>query len=167
MIIWLTSLITVQLNSICIESNFENYKRIILLFDWFSSLSKRDHTLPKLCYRMLFGDYDCWLHNTYLYLCDINDHNNNVSFCLIADALLADLQNTVSPEGNHAGNNATPGYGSLNGARSNPGAYRGYDNRTSPLPPQSVRNSLINNTTLTQCFFFLTKYLMLPRDCYA
>ncbi|XP_012263726.1 paxillin-like isoform X3 [Athalia rosae] len=52
-------------------------------------------------------------------------------------ALLADLQNTVSPEGNHAGNNATPGYGSLNGARSHTGVYRGYDNQTSPLPPQS------------------------------
>ncbi|XP_046428283.1 leupaxin isoform X2 [Neodiprion pinetum] len=49
-------------------------------------------------------------------------------------ALLADLQNTVSPDGNNA---TTPGYGSLNGARSHPGNYRGYDNRTSPLPPQS------------------------------
>ncbi|XP_078035803.1 paxillin isoform X6 [Augochlora pura] len=51
------------------------------------------------------------------------------------DALLADLQNTVSSEGNHVGSNATPGYGSLNGART--GAYRSYDNRTSPLPAQS------------------------------
>ncbi|XP_033321255.1 paxillin isoform X6 [Megalopta genalis] len=50
-------------------------------------------------------------------------------------ALLADLQNTVSSEGNHVGSNATPGYGSLNGART--GAYRAYDNRTSPLPAQS------------------------------
>ncbi|XP_071868869.1 paxillin isoform X1 [Bombus fervidus] len=51
------------------------------------------------------------------------------------NALLADLQNTVSSEGNHVGSNATPGYGSLNGARTT--AYRSYDNRTSPLPPQS------------------------------
>lgn len=54
---------------------------------------------------------------------------------MISDALLADLQNTVSSEGNHVGSNATPGYGSLNGARTT--AYRSYDNRTSPLPPQS------------------------------
>ncbi|XP_076234777.1 paxillin isoform X2 [Calliopsis andreniformis] len=50
-------------------------------------------------------------------------------------ALLADLQNTVSSEGNHVGSNATPGYGSLNGVRST--GYRSYDNRTSPLPSQS------------------------------
>lgn len=55
---------------------------------------------------------------------------------MISDALLADLQNTVSSEGNHVGSNATPGYGSLNGARTT--GYRSYDNRTSPLPPQSV-----------------------------
>ncbi|KAG7204070.1 hypothetical protein KM043_001922 [Ampulex compressa] len=54
------------------------------------------------------------------------------------DALLADLQNTVSSEGNHVGGNATPGYGSLNGARSHgTQGYRAYDNRTSPLPAQS------------------------------
>ncbi|XP_011874725.1 PREDICTED: paxillin isoform X5 [Vollenhovia emeryi] len=54
-------------------------------------------------------------------------------------ALLADLQNTVSSEGNHVGaGNATPGYGSLNGARIHATTgYRSYDNRTSPLPPQS------------------------------
>ncbi|XP_018357874.1 PREDICTED: leupaxin isoform X1 [Trachymyrmex cornetzi] len=54
-------------------------------------------------------------------------------------ALLADLQNTVSSEGNHVGGgNATPGYGSLNGARVHTTtAYRSYDNRTSPLPSQS------------------------------
>nr|XP_012231000.1 PREDICTED: paxillin isoform X5 [Linepithema humile] len=53
-------------------------------------------------------------------------------------ALLADLQNTVSTEGNHVGGNATPGYGSLNGARTHvTTGYRSYDNRTSPLPPQS------------------------------
>ncbi|XP_043491086.1 leupaxin isoform X2 [Polistes fuscatus] len=53
-------------------------------------------------------------------------------------ALLADLQNTVSSEGNHVSNNATPGYGSLNGARThNTNAYRSYESRTSPLPSQS------------------------------
>ncbi|KAH0560319.1 leupaxin-like isoform X2 [Cotesia glomerata] len=55
------------------------------------------------------------------------------------NALLADLQNTVSPDGNHHLNNkSTPGYGSLNGSRTHPqNIYRSYDNRTSPLPPQS------------------------------
>ncbi|KAI4473312.1 hypothetical protein M0802_016186 [Mischocyttarus mexicanus] len=55
------------------------------------------------------------------------------------DALLADLQNTVSSEGNHVSNNATPGYGSLNGARTHNtnAAYRSYESRTSPLPSQS------------------------------
>ncbi|XP_047345977.1 paxillin-like isoform X2 [Vespa velutina] len=53
-------------------------------------------------------------------------------------ALLADLQNTVSSEGNHVSSNATPGYGSLNGARThNTNAYRSYESRTSPLPSQS------------------------------
>jgi len=62
-------------------------------------------------------------------------------FIVFLDALLADLQNTVSSEGNHVGGgNATPGYGSLNGARVHTTtAYRSYDNRTSPLPSQSVR----------------------------
>lgn len=61
-------------------------------------------------------------------------------FIVFPDALLADLQNTVSPEGNHVGGgNATPGYGSLNGARIHTTTgYRSYDNRTSPLPSQSV-----------------------------
>ncbi|XP_063973629.1 leupaxin-like isoform X1 [Diachasmimorpha longicaudata] len=58
------------------------------------------------------------------------------------DALLADLQNTISPEGahqhHHVGNNATPGYGSLNGSRNHGvNVYRSYDTRTSALPPQS------------------------------
>ncbi|XP_057332019.1 leupaxin-like isoform X1 [Microplitis mediator] len=54
-------------------------------------------------------------------------------------ALLADLQNTVSSDGNHHLNNkTTPGYGSLNGSRTHSSNnYRSYDNRTSPLPPQS------------------------------
>ncbi|KAK9296176.1 hypothetical protein QLX08_009737 [Tetragonisca angustula] len=60
------------------------------------------------------------------------------------NALLADLQNTVSSEGNHVGSNATPGYGSLNGARTT--AYRSYDNRTSPLPPQSRATKLLQPT---------------------
>ncbi|KAK0174712.1 hypothetical protein PV327_010449 [Microctonus hyperodae] len=57
------------------------------------------------------------------------------------DALLADLQNTVSSSesNHHVSNNATPGYGSLNGSRIHPTSnmYRSYDARTSPLPPQS------------------------------
>ncbi|KAK0085576.1 hypothetical protein PV325_004848 [Microctonus aethiopoides] len=57
------------------------------------------------------------------------------------NALLADLQNTVSSSesNHHASNNATPGYGSLNGSRIHPTSnmYRSYDARTSPLPPQS------------------------------
>ncbi|XP_044015213.1 paxillin isoform X2 [Aphidius gifuensis] len=55
------------------------------------------------------------------------------------NALLADLQNTVSPENNHhVTNNPTPGYGSLNGARNHgSNVYRSYENHTSPLPPQS------------------------------
>jgi len=59
---------------------------------------------------------------------------------MFSDALLADLQNTVSSEGNHVGGgNVTPGYGSLNGARIHTTTgYRSYDNRTSPVPPQSV-----------------------------
>ncbi|XP_066586832.1 leupaxin-like isoform X2 [Prorops nasuta] len=53
-------------------------------------------------------------------------------------ALLADLQNTVSPEGVHGSSNVTSGYGSLNGARTHgPTAYRSYDNRGSPLTSQS------------------------------
>ncbi|XP_033230185.1 paxillin isoform X7 [Belonocnema kinseyi] len=47
-------------------------------------------------------------------------------------ALLADLQNTVSPE------STTPGYGSLNGTRSHTTTgYKSCDNRSSPLLSQS------------------------------
>ncbi|XP_012274893.1 paxillin isoform X2 [Orussus abietinus] len=53
---------------------------------------------------------------------------------LSLDALLADLQNTVSP----VGSNTTPGYGSLSGVKSHGAtSYRGYDNRTSSSLSQS------------------------------
>ncbi|XP_015604388.1 leupaxin isoform X3 [Cephus cinctus] len=69
---------------------------------------------------------------------EVHESDNTGSRDLLSlDALLADLQNTVSPEGNHVGSNATPGYGSLNGTRQHATGYRGYDNRTSPLPSQS------------------------------
>lgn len=40
----------------------------------------------------------------------------NIYMFFVADALLADLQNTVSPHGGSVGS-ATSGYGSLNGVR--------------------------------------------------
>ncbi|XP_043282015.1 paxillin isoform X3 [Venturia canescens] len=69
-------------------------------------------------------------------------------------ALLADLQNTVSSGPNHVSNNATPGYGSLNGARNNhpSNVYRSYESRTSPLPPQSptYQNREVIEETITK-----------------
>lgn len=62
----------------------------------------------------------------------------------VSDALLADLQNTVSPE------TTTPGYGSLNGKRSHSSAasvpsYKACDNRqNSPLLSQSVKKNFFN-----------------------
>ncbi|RLU16368.1 hypothetical protein DMN91_012128 [Ooceraea biroi] len=71
-------------------------------------------------------------------LYQVYNHEKATGNLVTLDALLADLQNTVSSEGNHVGGNATPGYGSLNGARTHvTTGYRSYDNRTSPLPPQS------------------------------
>lgn len=70
-----------------------------------------------------------------------------VPFFYFPDALLADLQNTVSSEGNHVSSNATPGYGSLNGARThNTNAYRSYESRTSPLPSQSVSLFIVSTS---------------------
>lgn len=81
---------------------------------------------------------------------------------MISDALLADLQNTVSSEGNHVGSNATPGYGSLNGARTT--AYRSYDNRTSPLPPQSVCKFFCNILSVISSLIEIKKNLYLNEN---
>lgn len=81
---------------------------------------------------------------------------NNVIFCLFSDALLADLQNTISPPPPAPSGRITPNYNSLNGSLSR-GDYATinssskYDkcnsSKSAKSPPTSVSRWSLRATT--------------------